>query len=138
MRIDNTPSHITVHSEDGSIYAGDLVVGADGVHGVTHGEMCRNMTRSTLPPKLNYCTVTASYSGIFGTSTRTAGLAKGVAHWTYGHRFCFIVTVGKDERVHQLLPCTIGGSIAAAMGMGQVRLYRRRSSQSIPILSTTP
>ena len=103
VRIDNTPSHITVHCEDGSTYAGDLVVGADGIHGISHSEMCRNMTRGTLPPRLDDGTVTSSYSGIFGTSTRTAGLAKGVAHRTYGHRFCFIVTVGKDERVHWYL-----------------------------------
>lgn len=103
VRIDNTPSHITVHCEDGSMYTGDLVAGADGIHGVTHGEMCRNMTRGSLPPKLDDCTVIASYSGIFGTSTRTAGFAKGIAYRTYGHRFSFIVTVGKDERVHWYL-----------------------------------
>lgn len=100
------------------MYAGDLVVGADGVHGVTHGEMCRNMTRSTLPPKPNDCTVTPSYSGIFGTSVRTAGLAKGVTHRTYGHRFCFIVTVGKDERVHWYL--------AIRRGQHPIRHYEKR------------
>ena len=86
------------------MYTDHLVVGADGVHGVTHGEMYRNMAQDILPPKLDTCTVTVSYSGIFGTSTRTVGLEKGVAHRTYGHLFSFIVTVGKDKRVHGIWP----------------------------------
>lgn len=103
VRIDNNPSHVTVLCQDGSMYTGHLVVGADGVHGVTHGEMYRNMAQDILPPKLDNCTITVSYSGIFGTLTRTVGLEKGVAHRTYGHLFSFIVTVGKDERVHSYL-----------------------------------
>ena len=65
--------------------------------------MSRNMAQDTVPPKLDDCTVTSSYSGIFGTSTPTVGLEKSIAHRTYGHRFSFIVTVGKDERVHWYL-----------------------------------
>lgn len=97
VRIDSGKSRVTAHCADGTFYTGDVVVGADGIHSVTHGEMYRNMA---LPRPV--C-ITTSYSGIFGTSTCIPGMKKGIAHRVYGHLFSFIVTVGKDERVHWYL-----------------------------------
>lgn len=79
-----------------------MVVGADGVHSATHGLMCNKMPK---PGTFHVPDIrpTASYTGIFGTSTAIAGLKQGIAHRTYCRGFSFIVTVGRDDKVHWFL-----------------------------------
>lgn len=102
VRVDSNPTGVSIHCADGSLYNAHMVVGADGVHGVTHNEMYRNMAvRGVLPKPKNRPTV--SFSGFFGTSAPVRGMKTGIANRTYGHLFSFIVIVGKDDRVHWYL-----------------------------------
>ena len=102
VQIDSTPSGVCVRCADGSLYDAHMVVGADGVHSVTHSEMYRNMAKGGILPKPE-TRPTASFSGFFGTSAPVRGIKSGIANRTYGQRFSFIVIVGKDDRVHWYL-----------------------------------
>lgn len=42
VRVDTHAGGVLVRTEDGSTYAGDIVVGADGIHSAVRKEMWRN------------------------------------------------------------------------------------------------
>ncbi|KAB8210377.1 hypothetical protein BDV34DRAFT_220516 [Aspergillus parasiticus] len=83
MTVDQSSSETRVECADGSIFTGDLVVGADGIHSVSRGEILRS--------------VTSEYSGIYGISHPIPGLSPGHAHRTYGDGFSFIINIGKEN-----------------------------------------
>ncbi|GAB1197893.1 hypothetical protein APSETT444_007198 [Aspergillus pseudonomiae] len=83
MALNQSSSQAKVECADGSIFTGDLVVGADGIHSVSRGEILRCLT--------------SEYSGIYGISRPVPGLSPGHAHRTYGNGFSFIVNIGKEN-----------------------------------------
>lgn len=42
IRVDTFENYTCVHTQDGSTYNGDIIVGADGIHSVVRTEMWRN------------------------------------------------------------------------------------------------
>ncbi|KAE8317828.1 hypothetical protein BDV41DRAFT_561329 [Aspergillus transmontanensis] len=96
MTVDQSSSEAKVECADGSIFTGDLVVGADGIHSVSRGEILR-CNGSLQAPQDLVSAVTSEYSGIYGISHPIPGLSPGHAHRTYGDGFSFIINIGKEN-----------------------------------------
>ncbi|KAE8423163.1 hypothetical protein BDV36DRAFT_279384 [Aspergillus pseudocaelatus] len=104
MTLDQKSSQAELECADGSIFTGDLVVGADGIHSVSHGEiLSRNGTLQVpqdprkVPLNDKVSALTSEYSGIYGISHPIPGLFPGHAHRTYGNGFIFIINIGKEN-----------------------------------------
>lgn len=57
VSVDMSGEHVTVQTHDGSVYSGDIVVGADGVHSTIRSEMWRLSQKS--------------HSGLFNVQSRS-------------------------------------------------------------------
>ncbi|PYI28152.1 FAD/NAD(P)-binding domain-containing protein [Aspergillus indologenus CBS 114.80] len=78
-RIDTAGPEALVTTADGTVYRGDLVVGADGVHSRVRATIEQQLGRAAPPPFL-----TGQYSCVFGMSSAVDGLEEG--RW-YDRRF---------------------------------------------------
>ncbi|OGM42601.1 hypothetical protein ABOM_009605 [Aspergillus bombycis] len=99
IALNQSSSQAKVECADGSILTGDLVVGADGIHSVSRGEILRwnrSLQASPNPRKIPEG-LTSKFSGIYGISHPIPGLSPGHAHRTYGNGFSFIVNIGKEN-----------------------------------------
>ncbi|GAP87177.1 putative FAD binding domain-containing protein [Rosellinia necatrix] len=75
-RVDTFENHICVHTQDGSTYNGDIIVGADGIHSVVRTEMWRNANEAgsdSFGPD-EESELQCDSKCIFGISKRPAGL----------------------------------------------------------------
>ncbi|KFZ24305.1 hypothetical protein V502_01200 [Pseudogymnoascus sp. VKM F-4520 (FW-2644)] len=67
FKVDHTDSGVTVHCEDGSKYAGDIVVGADGIHSTVRSLMRQHIEISSPgATKKDSNSISAQFSCIFG------------------------------------------------------------------------
>ncbi|KAJ5787609.1 hypothetical protein N7457_002599 [Penicillium paradoxum] len=91
----------SVVTDDGSVFKGDLIVGADGIHSRIRSEMWR--LADEISPGLitsqERKTLTIEYACVFGISRPIAGLRSGEHINRYGDKFCVITFHGKDGRV---------------------------------------
>ena len=101
--IDHTSTGVTVHCEDGTSYAGDMVVGADGVNSKVRQEMWRIAGQED-PEYFSAAEkskLTAEYRCLFGISDPVPGLEDtGVCDLCYDKAKSFLVITGKDKRVY--------------------------------------
>ncbi|KAJ6179789.1 hypothetical protein N7519_010250 [Penicillium mononematosum] len=91
----------SVVTEDGSVFRGDLIVGADGVHSRIRSEMWRladELYPGMITPQERE-TLTVEYACVFGISRPIPGLRSGEHINHYGDKFCVITFHGKDGRV---------------------------------------
>ncbi|CAI7619657.1 unnamed protein product [Penicillium palitans] len=91
----------SVLTDDGSMFEGDLIVGADGVHSRTRSEMWR-LADDIDPGYISQSDKTAlkvEYACVFGISKPIHGLETGEHINRYGDQFSVITFHGKDGRV---------------------------------------
>ncbi|KIA75510.1 hypothetical protein HK57_00009 [Aspergillus ustus] len=92
---------------DGSIYTGDLIVGADGVHSRTRSEMWRavgeGICGAGVDVKQERRAMTAEYQCLFGISTPIAGIEPGMSDDTLARDVSAVVASGKDGRIFWFL-----------------------------------
>ncbi|KAE8351954.1 FAD/NAD(P)-binding domain-containing protein [Aspergillus coremiiformis] len=105
VRVDNLPSKAVAHCADGSVFEGDLIVGADGVRSTVRQEMWRHMESLGLIKEAakEKATMTAEYSCVFGISTGIPGVNPGDAHRTYATGYSILTVGGKGGRVYWFL-----------------------------------
>ncbi|KAJ5143331.1 uncharacterized protein N7515_002118 [Penicillium bovifimosum] len=91
----------SVVTDDGSVFKGDLIVGADGIHSRIRSEMWRlaDEIKPGLITTRERQTLTVEYACVFGISHPIPGLQKGEHINRYGDKFCVITFHGKDGRV---------------------------------------
>ncbi|KAE8151568.1 hypothetical protein BDV25DRAFT_171339 [Aspergillus avenaceus] len=103
--ISPTDSGVSVTTEDGTQYDGDLVVGADGVHSVVRSEMWRiaDLQQPGLISQKEKSSMTVEYICIFGISNSIPG----VKYWDHVIRYNSNVTLlvfpGTENGVFWLL-----------------------------------
>ncbi|KAG4432184.1 hypothetical protein IFR05_012329 [Cadophora sp. M221] len=80
--IQHGESSVTVICQDGSVYVGDIIIGADGIHSRTRQEMQR-FAEETGPPGImdrDKNSITAEYNCFFGISSPIPTLIPGESH----------------------------------------------------------
>ncbi|KAG2417446.1 hypothetical protein HFD88_008665 [Aspergillus terreus] len=90
---------VCVSTDDGTLYHGDLVVGADGVHSRIRSEMWRlagAAHKSVAKEKKN---MTVEYSCIFGISSVETGLETGAMLQALRDGLTVLTIRGKDNRI---------------------------------------
>jgi 2-polyprenyl-6-methoxyphenol hydroxylase-like FAD-dependent oxidoreductase len=92
---------VVVHCTDGSSYEGDILAGADGVHSKTRHEMWR-LADEVEPGRISEKDKTsmfAEYRCLFGISSKTEGMQKGMFDITFTKGTSTIAFVGQGSRV---------------------------------------
>ncbi|KAL3468799.1 hypothetical protein BJX99DRAFT_265805 [Aspergillus californicus] len=104
VNIDREPHSqlMRVHTADGGVYKGDLVVGADGVHSRVRAEMWRiaNTVQPGLITDKEMDSMTVEYGCIFGMSSPTPGMNEGDQTTAFKDGWTIFITVGKNRRLY--------------------------------------
>ncbi|KAJ5519071.1 Monooxygenase FAD-binding [Penicillium expansum] len=101
LQVQLSTGNASVVTDDGKIYTGDLIVGADGVHSRIRSEMWRladELQPGLITPKERKA-LTVEYACLFGISQAIPGLQSGDHVNRYGDKFCIITFHGKADRV---------------------------------------
>ncbi|RAK98849.1 FAD-dependent oxidoreductase [Aspergillus ibericus CBS 121593] len=103
--VDHHPTHVSVHCADGSIYEGDLVVGADGVHSRIRQELWRYLETHSLQDEVaqDRSTMIKEYSCVFGISATPPGIEVGHGHRTMAQDYAFVIMSGRKGRLYWFL-----------------------------------
>ncbi|KAH7063634.1 hypothetical protein B0J12DRAFT_759220 [Macrophomina phaseolina] len=79
QRIENSEHGVRVHTGDGDVFEGQMVVGADGVHSAVRSEMWRHAQEQepSAIPAVDKQNIKCEYACVFGLAKPTPGIAPG-------------------------------------------------------------
>ncbi|CRK17299.1 hypothetical protein BN1723_002432 [Verticillium longisporum] len=102
MNVDHSGTDgVVAHCQDGTIVAGDVLVGCDGVNSLVRREMWRLSEHGkpqATPVSVRH-DLKADFQCLFGLSTRTRGVNAGEMDVNFASGFSTMVIGGKDGRV---------------------------------------
>ncbi|KAF7617473.1 putative monooxygenase [Aspergillus flavus] len=105
--VEHAEDCVEVTTTDGSIYRGDILVGADGTHSCIRQEMVR--LASSLGLQDDYDDKTpATYSCIFGVSTGVSEISQGCLDFVVNEQSSYIIGSGPDNRTYWFLMSHMG------------------------------
>ncbi|EQB57848.1 FAD binding domain-containing protein [Colletotrichum gloeosporioides Cg-14] len=104
-KIDLSEKGVTVHTTDGSIYKGDIVIGADGIHSTVRSEMWRIGIKETPGyfPHDEQSRVPVDTRCIFGISKRPANLPAGRQITAYNDGWSYLIVDAPGNRTYWFL-----------------------------------
>ncbi|KAE8375699.1 hypothetical protein BDV26DRAFT_9198 [Aspergillus bertholletiae] len=101
--VDNSnPALVKVITTDGSMYSGDIVVGADGAHSTIRREMAR-LDIGTGRDYLEKESICPTYVCVFGISRRTPGIDLCTFHNVFNDKFSYLIADGPGDRTYSFL-----------------------------------
>ncbi|KAI9148932.1 FAD-dependent monooxygenase BOA8 [Paramyrothecium foliicola] len=100
VSVDSQTDGVKVRCQDGSVFTGSIVAGADGVHSRIKHEMWRHAERDNALKYLykDQTAMFSEYRCLFGMSTATPGLEAQSHYRTFNKDWSFLVVIGKDSR----------------------------------------
>ncbi|KAJ4129640.1 hypothetical protein NW754_003922 [Fusarium falciforme] len=104
-RVELTKDGVQAYTEDGSVYEGDIVVGADGIHSAVRDEMWR-LGKEQSPgyfPEDENSRVPVSTRCIFGISNRPSGLGSRSQQMVIGQGHAYLVIAAPGNRTYWFL-----------------------------------
>ncbi|KAL2811036.1 hypothetical protein BJX63DRAFT_400266 [Aspergillus granulosus] len=111
-RVTNTrhlEDSIEVTTTDGSIYTGDILVGTDGTHSRVREEMVRYANELGIGDDYTDSDeVSATYACLFGLSTPSRAMPRGLLSWNLGHGYAYAIGTGPENRTYWLLAKHMG------------------------------
>ncbi|GME56852.1 Monooxygenase FAD-binding protein [Neofusicoccum parvum] len=99
------PTGVEVTTKDGSVYTGDILVGADGVHSQVRKEMWR-LGDELSPgyfPKSDQTDTPCDYTCMFGISSPVPGFIRSSSHSVMHHNHSYLVVDGPEGRIYWFL-----------------------------------
>ncbi|KAF4447603.1 hypothetical protein FALBO_16928, partial [Fusarium albosuccineum] len=104
-RLDVTKDGVQAYTQDGSMYEGDMVVGADGIHSAVRDEMWR-LGKEQCPgyfPEDENSRVPVSTRCIFGISNRPSGYGSRSQQMVIGQDHSYLVIAAPKNRTYWFL-----------------------------------
>ncbi|RDI87660.1 hypothetical protein Vi05172_g2254 [Venturia inaequalis] len=100
-RVDQSENGVTVTCEDGTLYQGDILAGADGVRSKVKEEMWR-LARPQFPDVVerDEKILSASYRSLFAIGDRPLGYAPGDCDFGYSHGMSTLVFAGPNNKAY--------------------------------------
>ncbi|CEL09222.1 hypothetical protein ASPCAL12361 [Aspergillus calidoustus] len=100
-RIRHLEDIVEITTTDGSKYTGDIVVGTDGVHSRVRQEMVQYAKElGVAEDYTDDDLISATYACLFGLSTSTPTLPRGLLGWNLGHDYSYITGTGPEDRTY--------------------------------------
>ncbi|WYZ44688.1 hypothetical protein EsH8_VIII_000004 [Colletotrichum jinshuiense] len=110
VRVSLEPSGVRVETSDGQSYAGDILVGADGIHSKVRSEMWRlanTLEPGYIPASEHTECLPTVYKCIFGISILKDWNA-GTTQTNFNKHFSYLVIAGPQNRVYWFLFVNMG------------------------------
>ncbi|KAA8649330.1 FAD-dependent oxidoreductase [Aspergillus tanneri] len=99
VRIEQTEDEAHIIVKDGSVYTGDVVIGADGVNSVVRHELRRHAVEKGLGSDYDDDNaMPANYACMFGISTGVPRLAVGPMHFVCNEGFSYVIGTGSNRQ----------------------------------------
>ncbi|OHW98159.1 FAD binding domain-containing protein [Colletotrichum incanum] len=104
-KIELNDGGVLVHTKDGSIFEGDIVVGADGIHSTVRQEMWRigHQESPGYFPKDEHSRVPVATRCIFGISKRPSNLAAGTQQMCFNDGWSYLIVGAPGNRTYWFL-----------------------------------
>ncbi|KAJ4354876.1 hypothetical protein N0V95_003410 [Ascochyta clinopodiicola] len=105
IKVEQTMGGVQVITEDGSIFRGDILVGADGVHSTVRSEMWRlaDQDKPGYFPVSERSNVPTEYCCIFGISHPNDKFEKYSSQNVQGQNYSYLVATGPNHRIYWFL-----------------------------------
>ncbi|RPA94671.1 FAD/NAD(P)-binding domain-containing protein [Choiromyces venosus 120613-1] len=106
VKVVHSDTGVRVITKDGDEFAGDIVVGADGVHSIIRQEMwalADELSPGLITEKEKKDTLSAEYCSVVGIATPHPGLEEDCAHVIHNHGRSSIIISGYGGRVFWFL-----------------------------------
>ncbi|KAK9777145.1 putative FAD-dependent monooxygenase andE [Seiridium cardinale] len=102
QKVTVTTDGVVIRTSDNSLYEGDILVGADGIHSAVRGEMWRlaNETSPGWIPPDEHASVPCDYGCVFGISNPCEGIEPGASNSVFKKHESYIVNGGPQGRVY--------------------------------------
>ncbi|GAD92949.1 hypothetical protein PVAR5_1548 [Paecilomyces variotii No. 5] len=113
MNVHNDTSGVTVTTETGQSFVGDIVVGTDGIHSKVRQEMWEE-SRKTDPNWIDSSedqAVPATWACIFGISEGIQGFEKGTLTSVFNEHFSYLIPSGPGDRTYWFLVSNLGKTV---------------------------
>ncbi|OQE29512.1 hypothetical protein PENSTE_c002G05463 [Penicillium steckii] len=112
-RVDNVQyaaDSVTVTTSDGSIYAGDILVGTDGIRSRVRQEMSRHARNFGLGEEYTEqeSKVPATYACMFGLSTSVPGISEACLDFGVKKGYSYVLGSGPENRTYWFLFVNMG------------------------------
>ncbi|KAK4445725.1 hypothetical protein QBC34DRAFT_441370 [Podospora aff. communis PSN243] len=104
IEVDNSDDGVTVTCEDGTLYTGDILLGADGVYSKTR-EAVWDLAAKQRPDAVrkDRQSLTAEYQCLFGTCMMADGMKIGDGEYGYDHGRSSLVVCCKEGRTYYFI-----------------------------------
>ncbi|KAF9698911.1 hypothetical protein EKO04_003285 [Ascochyta lentis] len=99
------PNGVQVRTDDGSLFTGEILVGADGIHSTVRGEMWRlaNEQQPDHFPSQQCAHVPTSYCCMFGITDPGEGFPKSQTQHVQGQHHSYLLSTGPKNCVYWFL-----------------------------------
>ncbi|KAJ5633952.1 hypothetical protein N7528_001794 [Penicillium herquei] len=107
--IQQTDNEVEVTTTDGSVYCGDIIVGADGVHSRVRQEIAHQASKMGRGEEYaREDEVPSTYSCLFGISGKMEGLPDSTLEYVLNKKFSYIIGTGPENRTYWSLMKNLG------------------------------
>ncbi|KAF2992994.1 hypothetical protein E8E13_000981 [Curvularia kusanoi] len=105
IKVDQTPEQVLVTTDDGNLFCGDVLVGADGIHSTVRREMWRLADEHDpgLFPVVERLNVPTEYCCIFGISRSNDKMPKYSSQNIQGQEYSHLIGTGPEDRIYWFL-----------------------------------
>lgn len=105
QHVEQHPDHVRVQTTDGTMFTGELLVGADGIYSTVRKEMWRqaDQARPGYFPLSDRTNTATEYCCIFGISKPTSKVPKCSSFNVMGRGHSYLVATGPNHRVYWFL-----------------------------------